>query len=166
MANQKILDQKQAIIDEIVENVKNSSSFIFLENHGLSVAETMELRRMLKKSDSELKIYKNITELVARALNSLNIDLNAELNGPKLVAFGTDIVEPIKAVAEFMKKHPNLEMKVGIVDGEITDLATLEKYATIPSRDGLLTMFAGGLMGIARDFAICLDLHAKNLEEK
>lgn len=164
MANQKILDQKQAVIDEIVENVKNSSSFIFLENHGLSVAETMELRRMLKKSDSELKIYKNT--LVARALNSLNIDLNAELNGPKLVAFGTDIVEPIKAVAEFMKKHPNLEMKVGIVDGEITDLATLEKYATIPSRDGLLTMFAGGLMGIARDFAICLDLHAKNLEEK
>ena len=56
-------------------------------------------------------------------------------------------------------------MKVGIVDGEITDLATLEKLATIPSREGLLTMFAGGLIGIAKDFAICLDLHAKNLEE-
>lgn len=163
MANQKILDQKQVVIDEIAENVKNSSSFIFLENHGLTVAETMELRRKLRESDSELKIYKNT--LVARALNSLNIDLSAELNGPKLVAFGSDIVEPIKAVADFMKKHPNLEMKVGIVDGEITDLATLEKLATIPSREGLLTMFAGGLMGIARDFAICLDLHAKNLEE-
>ena len=147
MANQKILDQKQVVIDEIAENVKNSSSFIFLENHGLTVAETMELRRKLRESNSELKIYKNT--LVARALSSLNIDLAAELNGPKLVAFGSDIIEPIKAVADFMKKHPNLEMKVGIVDGEITDLAT----------------FAGGLMGIARDFAICLDLHAKNLEE-
>ena len=164
MANQKILDQKQVVIDEIAENVKNSTSFIFLENHGLTVAETMELRRKLRESDSELKIYKNT--LVARALNSLNIDLAAELNGPKLVAFGSDAIEPIKAVADFMKKHPNLEMKVGIVDGEITDLATLEKLATIPSREGLLTMFAGGLMGIARDFAICLDLHAKNLEEK
>ncbi len=163
MANQKILDQKQVVINEIAENVKNSNSFIFLENHGLTVAETMELRRKLRESDSELKIYKNT--LVARALNSLNIDLAAELNGPKLVAFGSDIIEPIKAVADFMKKHPNLEMKVGIVDGEITDLATLEKLATIPSREGLLTMFAGGLMGIARDFAICLDLHAKNLEE-
>lgn len=163
MANQKILDQKQVVIDEIAENVKNSNSFIFLENHGLTVAETMELRRKLRESNSELKIYKNT--LVARALNSLNIDLAAELNGPKLVAFGSDIIEPIKAVADFMKKHPNLEMKVGIVDGEITDLATLEKLATIPSREGLLTMFAGGLMGIARDFAICLDLHAKNLEE-
>ena len=163
MANQKILDQKQVVIDEIAENVKNSNSFIFLENHGLTVAETMELRRKLRESNSELKIYKNT--LVARALSSLNIDLAAELNGPKLVAFGSDVIEPIKAVADFMKKHPNLEMKVGIVDGEITDLATLEKLATSPSREGLLTMFAGGLMGIARDFAICLDLHAKNLEE-
>ena len=153
MANQKILDQKQVVIDEITENVKNSNSFIFLENHGLTVAETMELRRKLRESDSELKIYKNT--LVARALNSLNIDLAAELNGPKLVAFGSDAIEPIKAVADFMKKHPNLEMKVGIVDGEITDLATLEKLATIPSREGLLTMFAGGLMGIARDFRNC-----------
>ena len=164
MANPKILEQKQIVIDEITNNVKESSSFIFLENHGLTVEETMELRRILKKSDSELKFYKNT--LVARALNSLNIDLNDELNGPKVVAFGKDIIEPIKAVAEFSKKHPNLEMKVGIVDGKITALDELNKLATIPSREGLLTMFASGLMGIARDFAICLDLHSKNLEEK
>lgn len=164
MANPKILEQKQVVIDEIANNVKESSSFIFLENHGLTVEETMELRRALKKSDSELKIYKNT--LVARALNTLNIDLTDELNGPKVVAFGKDIIEPIKAVAEFSKKHPNLEMKVGIVDGKITGLDELKKLATIPSREGLLTMFASGLMAIPRDFAICLDLHSKNLEEK
>lgn len=164
MANQKILDEKQKIIDEIAKNVQESSSFIFLENHGLTVAETMELRKNLKESDSELKIYKNT--LVNRALNSLNIDLHDELNGPKVVAFGKDVVEPIKAVTKFMEDHPNLEMKLGIVDGKITDLATLKKYATIPSRDGLLTMFAGGLMQIAKDFAVCLDLHAQNLEKE
>ena len=49
---------------------------------------------------------------------------------------------------------------------KITGLDELKKLATIPSREGLLTMFASGLMGIARDFAICLDLHSKNLEEK
>ena len=164
MANQKVLEQKQQIIDEIAQNVKESSSFIFLENHGLTVEETMELRRALKKSDSELKIYKNT--LVARALNTLNIDLTDELNGPKVVAFGKDIIEPIKAVAEFSKNHPNLEMKVGIVDGKITLLDELKKLATIPSREGLLTMFASGLIATVRDFAICLDLHSKNLEEK
>ena len=162
MANPKILEKKQAIIDEIATNVKESSSFIFLENTGLTVSETMELRRKLRESGSELKIYKNT--LVARALKDLNIDLESELNGPKVVAFGKDIIEPIKAVAEFAKKHNNLVMKVGIVDGKIADLEELKQLATIPSREGLLTMFASGLLAIPRDFSICLDLHSKNLE--
>jgi large subunit ribosomal protein L10 len=163
MANPKILEQKQVVIDEIANNVKESNAFIFLENHGLTVEETIELRRMLRESGSELKIYKNT--LVNRALQSLDIDLSSELNGPKVVAFGKDMIEPIKAVTTFAKKHSNLEMKIGIVDGKITELDELNKLATIPSREGLLTMFASGLMGVARDFAICLDLHSKNLEE-
>ena len=162
MANPKILEEKQKVIDEITNNVKESSSFIFLENNGLTVSEMMELRRKLKESDSTLKIYKNT--LVARALDTLNIDVKDELNGPKIVAFGKDIIEPIKAVAEFAKKHDKLEMKVGIVDGKITGLDELKQLATIPSREGLLTMFASGLLAIPRDFAICLDLHSKNLE--
>ena len=164
MANPKILEKKQAIIDEIANNVKESSSFIFLENTGLTVAETMELRRKLKESNSELKIYKNT--LVARALKDLNIDLESELNGPKVVAFGKDIIEPIKAVAEFTKKHDKLVMKVGIVDGKVTELDELKKLATIPSREGLLTMLAGGLMGTVRDLSICLDLYSQDLENK
>ena len=162
MANPKILEAKQAIIDEITNNVKESSSFIFLENNGLTVSETMELRRKLKESDSQLKIYKNT--LVARALKDLDIDVKDELNGPKVVAFGKDIIEPIKAVTEFAKKHENLVVKLGIVDGKVTELDELNKLATIPSREGLLTMFASGLLAIPKDFAICLDLHSKNLE--
>ena len=162
MANPKILAGKQSIIDEITNNVKESSSFIFLDNNGLTVRETMELRRNLRESDSELKIYKNT--LVARALKELNIDVESELNGPKVVAFGKDIIEPIKIVNDFSKKHDKLVMKIGIVDGKVTELDELKKLATIPSREGLLTMFASGLLAIPKDFAICLDLHSKNLE--
>ena len=163
MANPKILEKKQNIIDEIINNVKESSSFIFLDNTGLTVSETMELRRKLKESNSQLKVYKNT--LVARALKDLNIDLEDELNGPKVVAFGKDIIEPIKAVSEFSKTHENLVIKVGIVDGKITGIDELKKLATIPSREGLLTMFASGLLAIPRDFAICLNLHSENLEK-
>ena len=162
MANPKILEKKQNIIDEIINNVKESSSFIFLDNTGLTVSETMELRRKLKESNSQLKVYKNT--LVARALKDLNIDLEDELNGPKVVAFGKDIIEPIKAVSEFSKTHENLVIKVGIVDGKITGIDELKKLATIPSREGLLTMFASGLLAIPRDFAICLNLHSEKLE--
>ena len=162
MANPKILAGKQTVIDEITNNVKESSSFILLDNNGLSVSEAMELRRNLKNSNSELKIYKNT--LIARAFKDLDIDVSDKLNGPTVVAFGKDIIEPIKAVNEFAKSHDKLVMKIGIVDGKVTELDELKKLATIPSRDGLLTMFASGLLAIPRDFAICLDLHSKKLE--
>ena len=162
MANPKILVEKQSVIDEITNNVKESSSFIFLDNNGLTVAETIELRRKLRESGSELKIYKNT--LVARALKDLNIDVEKELNGPKVVAFGKDIISPIKVASEFAKNHDKLVMKIGIVDGKVTEIDELKKLATIPSRETLLTMFASGLLAIPRDFAICLDLHSKNLE--
>lgn len=162
MANPKILAGKQAVIDEIANNVKESSSFIFLDNKGLTVAETIELRRKLKESGSTLKTYKNT--LITRALNDLNIKFETELQGPTTVVFGNDIIEPIKVANEFAKKHENLVMKIGIVDGKITEIDELKKLATVPSRDTLLTMFASGLLAIPRDFAICLDLHSKNLE--
>lgn len=164
MANQKILEGKQNIVNEIVNKINESASFIVFEYHGLTVSETNELRRKLRESGSDLKIYKNT--LTRRALDSLNIDLGDELNGPKAIAFGTDSIAPIKTLSDFAKEHPALELKVGYVDGNVAGLDLLKQYASIPSRDGLLTMFAGGLMEIVRDFAICLDLHSKNLEEK
>lgn len=163
MANQKILDKKQEIINEVNSKVQDSATMVVFEYQGLTVAETNELRRKLRETDSDFKIYKNT--LVNRALETMNIDLKDELNGPKAFAFGKDAIAPIKVLSDFAKNHPALELKVGIVDGEITSQETLKQLAQIPSREGLLTMLAGGLMQTVKDFAICLDLHSQNLEK-
>ena len=162
MANQKIIEAKANIVSEIEEKVKNSSTVVLFEYRGLTVSETNELRKKLRESGSEYKVYKNT--LAKRALDNLKIDLGDNLNGPKAIAFGTDQVAPIKVLNDFAKDHKALELKVGIVDGEIADINMLKQLASIPSREGLLTMFASGLLAIPRDFAICLDLHSKNLE--
>ncbi|MCI9084047.1 MAG: 50S ribosomal protein L10 [Bacilli bacterium] len=164
MANQKILDKKQEIIDEISAKTKDSSSVVFFEYQGLTAMETNALRRLLRETDSDFKIYKNT--LVKRALDTLKIDLTEHLEGPKAVAFSSDAVAPIKVLSDFAKKHPALVLKVGIVEGEIADEAKLKELSAIPSREGLLTMLAGGLMGTVRDLSISLDLYAKELEEK
>ena len=163
MANQKIIARKQETVNEITNKVKESSSTVLFEYHGLTVNETMELRRKLKEAGSEYKVYKNT--LVKRALDSLNIDMDSELNGPKAIAFGTDAVAPIKVLSDFAKDHPALVMKVGYVDGQIADTNMLKQLASIPSRDGLLTMLASGLMGVVKDLSICLDLYSKDLEK-
>ena len=163
MANQKIIEKKQETVNEITNKVKESSSTVLFEYHGLTVNETMELRRKLKESGSEYKVYKNT--LVKRALDSLNIDMDSELNGPKAIAFGTDAVAPIKVLSDFAKDHPALVMKIGYVDGQIADTNMLKQLASIPSREGLLTMLASGLMGVVKDLSICLDLYSKDLEK-
>ena len=162
MANTKFLEKKQAIIDEISDKVKSSASVVLFEYHGLTVAETNELRRKLRETGSDFKVYKNT--LAMRALNDLKIDLG-ELDGPKAMAFGTDAVAPIKVLSDYAKKHPALELKVGYVDGEKADEEMLKSLAAIPSREGLLTMLAGGLMEHVKNFAIALDLHSQNLEK-
>lgn len=164
MANQKILEQKQKIVEEIAENVKNASSVVFFEYAKLTDADMKTIRRKLRECDSELKIYKNT--LTKRALDTLDINLDDELVGPKAIAFGSDAVAPIKVLSDFAKTNDALQLKVGIVDGEIADLAMLKELASIPSREGLLTMLAGGLMGTVRDLSICLDLYSQQLEEK
>ena len=163
MASQKNLDNKQKIIDEIASKVKDASSFVLFDYQGLTVSETNELRKSLRESGSEFKIYKNT--LTKRALDTLNIDLDEHLNGPKAFAFGSDAVAPIKALKDFSKQHEALKLQVGIVDGEIVDQAKLNELAAIPSREGLLTMLAGGLIGVVRDLSICLDLYSQDLEK-
>ena len=162
MANIKIIEKKQEIVKEISEKIDSSASIILFDSRGLSVVEMMELRRKLRESNSELKVYKNT--LVARAFDG-KYDLKDELNGPKAIAFGTDSIAPIKVLYEFAKKHPALIVKAGVVDGNVTEIETLNKYATIPGRTELLTMVAAGLMEQVKNFAICLDLHSQNLEK-
>ncbi|MCM1370625.1 MAG: 50S ribosomal protein L10 [Clostridium sp.] len=161
MANVKILEKKQTIIDEISDKIKNSSSVVFFEYQGLTVKETDELRKKLRESESDFKVYKNT--LTMRALDSLKIDLGF-LEGPRAIAFGNDTITSIKVLSDFAKKHPALQLKAGIVDGNIADIDMLNKLASIPSRDTLLTMIAAGLMENVKKLAICLDLHSQNLE--
>lgn len=163
MASTKILEQKGQIINEIADNVKNSSASVWVDYRGLTVEEVTDLRRKLREVGSDLKVYKNT--LTKRALDTLNISLDDYLNGPNAIAFGEDPVSPIKILANFAKEHEALELRVGIIDGEIANIDELNKLATIPSRDGLLTMLAGGMIGLVKDLSICLHLYGEQLEE-
>ena len=163
MANQKILAQKQQVIDEIKEKYENSSSIVLFDYRGLTDFEIKELRRALRTAGADYKVYKNT--LMSRAFHDLNVNLEDALSGPSALAYSTDQIAPIKILTDFAKDHPALVLKTGVVDGEIADDEKLKEYATIPSRDGLLTMLAGGMIGLAKDLSICLNLYMEQKQE-
>ena len=163
MASKAILEQKQAIIDEIKERTESANSIVLFDYRGITDGEAKELRIKLREANADYKVYKNT--LMSRAFHDLDIDLDEALSGPSAFAFSEDQIAPIKVLSDFAKEHPALILKVGIVDGEKADQAKLAEYATLPSRDGLLTMLAGGMIGLVKDLSICLDLYSQQKEE-
>ena len=163
MASSKVLEQKKAIVSEIMDNIKASESVILFQYQGLTVAELSELRNKLREVTSSVKIYKNT--LLKRALDELNIDLNGFLEGPNAILFGESLLEPIKVISDYAKEHDKLEIRIGIISGDVADINVIRDYASIPSRDGLLTMLASGMMKYVKDLAIGLNLYAEQLEK-
>lgn len=163
MASTKILAQKKETVNDIVNNIKDSESVILFQYQGLTVAELSELRKKLRETDATVKVYKNT--LLKRALDELNLSFDGFLEGPNAILFGKNLLEPIKVLADFAKAHDKLEIRIGIINGSVADLATINEYAAIPSREGLLTMLAAGMMEHVRNLSIALNLYAEEKEE-
>lgn len=164
MASTKVLESKKQTVDEIVNKIQNSESVILFQYQGLTVAEMTELRKELLKVDAEVKVYKNT--LLKRAMDEIGKDVDSFLSGPNAVLFGKNLLEPIKVISNFAKDHKKLEIRVGIISGNVADIDVIKDYASIPSREGLLTMLAGGMIQYVRDLAIGLNLYAEQLEGK
>ena len=163
MASKRILEQKENTVKEITDKISNSKTFLLLNYQGLTVSEIAELRQSLREVNSDIKVYKNT--LMNLALKDKKIELNDYMSGPNAYLFADSIIEPIKVVSKFAKEHPALEIRVGYIDSEFADNKVISEYATIPSMEGLLTMFAGGLIEHLRNLSIGLNLYAEKLEK-
>lgn len=164
MASKKNLDKKKQTVKEIVDKLKNSESVVIFSYQGLTVDDLNALRKDLKKVDADVKVYKNT--LLKIASDELNIDLDDFLKGPNAVLFGKTLLEPIKVIADFAKKNNKLNIMVGVISGKVADKEIISEYASIPSREGLLTMLASGMMQHVNNLALCLNLYVEKLEGK
>lgn len=163
MASEKNLNIKKSVVNEIESKLDKSKTLLLVDYRGMSVAELSSLRNDLKKAGSDLKVYKNT--LAHLALKNKGIELDDYMTGPNAYVFSEDIIEPIKIVSEVANKNENLSIKAAYIDGNFADTKTINEYASIPSYEGLLTMFAGGLIEHVKSLSIALNLYAENLEK-
>ena len=162
MPSVKALEAKQAIVSEIKDKFENSKSVVLFDYRGLTDKEIKDLRISLKENDSEYKVYKNT--LLRIAFKDLNVDFADYLTGPTAIAFSSDDIAAVKVLSEASKKNETLVLKAGLVENNVCDKAKLDEFAKIPSREGLYTMLAGGMIQIAKDLSIALNLYAEQKE--
>lgn len=159
------LDVKKQSVAEITENFKGAESAVIVDYRGLDVAEITALRKELRDNNVTYKVYKNT--MVKRAVADAELeDLNDILAGPTAIAFGhDDVVAPARILYDFAKDHEALEIKGGVIQGEVAPVEQLKELSTLPDHDGLISMLLSVLQAPIRNLAYATQAVADEKEE-
>ena len=135
--------QNIEILDKIKTDLKSVEAMWVVDYRGLSVKEIETFRREVRAAGAIAKVYKNT--LMHIALEELELpNLEAVLEGPSAFIFsGEDPVASAKAIKDFAKANPNLEIKGGMMDGGFVDAAQVIAIASLPSREELIAKLLG-----------------------
>ena len=149
--NKDVLKQKESIVKEVSDLVSSNEATVVCEYRGLTVKQMSELRKILKKNNALALVYKN--SLVARATEG-KPELGTYLAGPNLFVFCKDATNgSLKDLAKFAKKNEASVVKGGLVDGEVRDEKYIKTLASLPSKEGMLSMLLSVLQAPIRNLA-------------
>jgi large subunit ribosomal protein L10 len=130
--------QKAAEIDLLTDRFERAQMTILADYRGLSVSQLQDLRARLRPADSEFRVAKNT--LVRIAAERAGVEgLETYLEGPTAVmfAFG-DVVAPAKALSDFARTSRILQVKAGLMNGQVVSAEDVEAIATLPPREELV----------------------------
>lgn len=133
--------KKEKIIKDMEEIVKDSSSLVFVNFHGLKVADETTLRRDLRNKEVGYKVGRKT--LLARALKDKAEGEMPELTGEVAVAYSKDQTAGAREIYNFQKTHKGmLSILGGIFSGKFVTGAYMTEIAMIPGKEVLLSKLA------------------------
>jgi len=163
---------KEQIVAELQEKLKQAKLGVLTSFNAMNVEKMEALRNALRKNDAELKVVKNTLLGIASKETDFRV-LADHFKWPVAVVLSyKDPVAPTKALIEFAKKNPELEIKVGVLDGKMLTKSDLTALAELPSREVLLgklvsvmaavpTSFVTVLSGVPRSFVQVLNAYCE-----
>jgi len=157
MANEKIIAQKEQEVNELAEKIKAAKIVLLTDYRGITVDSVTGLRADLRKANTEYKVIKN--NITRRALEKCGYEgLDASLEGPTAVILNSeDYLDTAKTIYEFTKANEFYKIKGGIIDGKVMSVEEIITLAKLPSREQLLSMLAGALLGNISKLAVALN---------
>ncbi|HCW01096.1 MAG TPA: 50S ribosomal protein L10 [Acidimicrobiaceae bacterium] len=161
--------EKIAVVDEVREKFSASDAAVLTEYRGLDVPAMAELRRALRESGGEYKVYKNT--LVRFAVEELGLEIDDLLTGPTAIAFvgeqadgsAGDPVGVAKALKEFAEANEALIIKGGLLDEKRLTAEEISALAEIAPREVLLAQLAGAMAAPMQQFAALLKALPQNM---
>lgn len=162
MANQNIIQQKQAYVESLAEKMKNAVAGVVVSYEGISVADDTVLRRKLREAGVEYTVVKNT--LLRRASDAVGLgELDACLSGSTALALSSDHVAAAKILCEYAEKSDSFKIKAGFVEGKAIDDAAVKELANMPPKEVLVAKALGGLNAPISGFVGVLNANLRGL---
>ena len=157
MASEKSINLKKEEVSKLAEKMKDAKLILLADYRGINVADVTSLRNELRNANAEYTVIKN--NITKRALAECGLEgLDKELEGPTAVIMTSeDYLEPTKAIYNYTKNHDFYKIKGGVVEGKVMTAEEIITLAKLPSREQLLSMLAGALLGNISKLAVALD---------
>lgn len=151
------VELKQPIVQAIAEDIKDAASVVLVDYRGLTVAEDTALRKQLREAGIVYKVCKNT--MMKRAFEGTDFAaLDEYLEGPSAIAISKDdATAPARILCKFAKDAKALELKAGVVEGTVYDVAGLTELSKVPSREELLSKLLGSLQSPITNLARVLN---------
>ncbi len=145
--------KKAEAVKNVNEMLTNAETAIVVDYRGLTVAEVTDLRKQLRDAGIKMMVIKN--KILERAVEGTDYeDLKSTFVGPTAVALSDeDAIAPAKILKKFADDHEALEIKGGFIEKKVQTLDKINEYATLPSREDLLSMLASALQDPMRKIA-------------
>jgi len=136
-------DQKAAVVEEIVGQIKSAEAVFAVDYRGISVAQAAELRDRLRDSGTKFRVVKN--SLTERAADEAGAEaLKAMLEGPTALAFVSgDAALAAKALNDAARAMHALEFKGGLMDSIALSGDDVRAIARLPAREVLNAQLVG-----------------------
>ncbi len=160
--------KKQADLEALTEQFKNSNSAMVLSFSKLTVEKDQQFRNELRETGADYRVVKNT--LARLAVEGTPFE-TAKEHFKGVTSVATIDGEPIdlsKVISKYVTENKDVfQFKAGVVDGRVIDFSEVEKIATLPSKEELIgkllylfnapaQRLATVLNAIPRDLAIVL----------
>ena len=151
------VELKQPIVQAIADDIKDAQSVVIVDYRGLTVAQDTELRKQLREAGVIYKVCKNT--MMKRAFEGTDFaGLEEYLEGPSaMVVSKDDATAPARIICKFAKTAEALEVKAGVVEGNVYDAAGINELSKVPSREELLSKLLGSLQSPITNLARVLN---------
>ncbi len=156
MPSNSILAQKQQLVADLAEQIKNSTAGVIVNYQGITVENDTAMRKALREAGVKYVVMKNT--MTGRACDMVGYgELKQHLNGMTAIAISeNDPVAAAKVLKKYAEKVESFNILAGYVDGAVIDAKTVNELADIPNKETLIAKFLGSIQSPLYKFAYAI----------